>query len=1093
MPHLCLGRRDIMLIKEHEFERIVKSEDNRKLAESYYKAGTFDRFSVEYDASKEWIIVNAIFKARYYRNRIMIQIDNFNEVVKIQCDCPYCMANNGCAHVGAVLLKIISLPENTEIPYSELEDKQQEKFMLLQQQRTQMERMKEIQKSEENALQLIQRYQQQFDQSAQFLIQGNQIMLRSELEIVYDYFRSRLLVVSFKLGTNRMYMIKDIAQFLERLVQKEYFSYGKNLAFTHEMTAFEQNAQKMIDFMRRYPNNTATMVNSAKYILLTEENFDDYYEVFSALPYECTGIIFKEEQADLILTAQKEHQQQHTIWKIAQEGIIDFQYLGSYHAYRLEAGCLTRYTFDEQGKCLELIRQFRAQQQLIVSEERISDFYKYVLSDIHEHVLIEGLEEALLPKEETAIRLYGDLDETGEICLTLLVDYGYEKGYGFDQNNKRRSLTLERVEKILAAYAERIDYDLHQVYFSSNSERAYQFAQETLPLLAQWCEIYVSDALKSLGNVRRIEVKVGISLNEELLRIDVDSVDMDRDEIFDVLRSYHRKKKFHRLKNGQLLTLESKELEELNQLVEKLGVAPSSLSGHQLELPAYRAFTMDQLTETMKTIEFERKRPFEKFIADFQNHQKETMKIPAHYQTVLRDYQKEGVHWLKQISAYGFGGILADDMGLGKTLQMIVYLESEKRENRTSLVVCPSSLLLNWQDEINKFSDELTCICIMGSAQSRKRQIEQLKEVDVAIISYDYLRRDIEELKNFSFFCVILDEAQYIKNQKTKNALSVKKLQAEHRFALTGTPIENSLAELWSIFDFLMPNYLYPYHYFLNHFEKQIVKEQDEAVQKQLKCLVEPFILRRNKKEVLKELPEKIENTYTISFDEEERKLYLANLLQVNQELQSKMQINQTDRIAILAMLTRLRQICCEPRMLYDNIHTESSKLRGCLELIQALTLSNHKILLFSSFTSALDLIAEQLDLLSISYRMLTGKTDKETRRERVAEFQDGKVQVFLISLKAGGTGLNLTAAEAVIHYDPWWNISAQNQATDRAYRIGQNNNVQVFKLIMKDSIEEKILQLQMKKKNLADSFVEESQGSITTMSMNEIVDLLKL
>ena len=308
--------------------------------------------------------------------------------------------------------------------------------------------------------------------------------------------------------------------------------------------------------------------------------------------------------------------------------------------------------------------------------------------------------------------------------------------------------------------------------------------------------------------------------------------------------------------------------------------------------------------------------------------------------------------------------------------------------------------------------------------------------------------------------------------------------------ALSGTPIENSLAELWSVFDFLMPQYLFNYHYFQKHYETEIIKNNNEEVAEKLKKLVTPFILRRNKKDVLSELPDKIEVTQLIPFTQQESEIYFANLAQVNSELQGLFKEKVVDKIQILAMLTKLRQICCEPRMLYENIETASSKLKASLELINNYKQNNQKVLLFSSFTKVFDLLEDEFRLNGISYFKITGSTTKENRKEYVKRFQEGGADVFLISLKAGGTGLNLTRAEAVIHFDPWWNVSAQNQATDRAYRIGQYKNVQVHKLIMKDSIEEKILTLQEKKKQLSDMLVENNQGNITSLSKEEILEL---
>ena len=376
----------------------------------------------------------------------------------------------------------------------------------------------------------------------------------------------------------------------------------------------------------------------------------------------------------------------------------------------------------------------------------------------------------------------------------------------------------------------------------------------------------------------------------------------------------------------------------------------------------------------------------------------------------------------------------------------------------------------------------------MGSAKERKEIIKSYKQFDVMITSYDYIRKDYEQYKDIVFDFIVLDEAQYIKNQKTKNAIAVKSLEGKQRYALTGTPIENSLAELWSIFDFLNKDYLYNYRYFKSHYEAPIVKDHDEEVQTQLQKMISPFVLRRTKNEVLKDLPDKIENTVLVDFSEDEKKLYLAHLAQANQLL--KTLDGSKDRIQILAMLTKLRQICCEPRIVFDDVKHMSSKMEACLNIIQTYKDNNKKIIVFSSFKSLLNLLADELDKSKTSYYMLTGDTDKADRKGLVDAYQNDDTTVFLISLKAGGTGLNLTAAEGVIHFDPWWNMSAQNQATDRAYRIGQKNKVFVYKLIMADSIEEKIQTLQAAKKDLADRFVEGNSGSITTMSGEEIMSL---
>ena len=419
-----------------------------------------------------------------------------------------------------------------------------------------------------------------------------------------------------------------------------------------------------------------------------------------------------------------------------------------------------------------------------------------------------------------------------------------------------------------------------------------------------------------------------------------------------------------------------------------------------------------------------------------------------------------------------------------------------KRNNkRASLVVSPSSLTLNWQNEAKKFAKELKTLVIRGTLTERKRQIEEIDQYDLVITSYDLLKRDIELYlqKDYTFRYIIADEAQYLKNSNTQNAKSIKKIKADTRYALTGTPIENSLAELWSIFDFIMPGYLFTYKKFKTMYETPIVKEEDQETMQKLRMLIEPFVLRRNKKEVLTELPDKTITVLNNEMGEEQRNIYLSYLAQAKQELAEEIELNGYERsqIQILAALTRLRQICCHPSLFIEGYNEGSSKLEQCIEVIQDAVTSGHKILLFSGYTSMFEIMEKELKQRGIQYFKLTGSTKVDERIELVDEFnQNPAIKVFLISLKAGGTGLNLTGADMVIHYDPWWNLSTENQATDRAYRIGQKNNVQVYKLITKNSIEEKIYELQQKKAELVDNMLSTKTSFVNKLSKEEIMDL---
>ena len=435
----------------------------------------------------------------------------------------------------------------------------------------------------------------------------------------------------------------------------------------------------------------------------------------------------------------------------------------------------------------------------------------------------------------------------------------------------------------------------------------------------------------------------------------------------------------------------------------------------------------------------------------------------------------------------------------GKTLQMLAvilsYVNKEGKNAKPSLVVCPSSLTLNWLGECNKFTPTLKACVISGNAQEREKKISKIENYNLVITSYDSLKRDIEfyNQKSYQFKYMIADEAQYIKNNNTQNAKAIKQIMAITKFASTGTPIENSLSELWSIFDYIMPGYLFKYRKFKELYETPIVKDNNQEKMNSLKRMIEPFILRRIKKEVLTELPDKTVTILYNEMQEEQEKVYLAYLAKSKKEVAEEIKLNgfENSQIKILALLMRLRQICCHPSLFLEDYNGESSKLTQCIEVMEDAIASGHKILLFSGYTSMFEMIEKELKNKNISYLKLTGQTKVADRINLVDKFnEDESIKVFLISLKAGGTGLNLTGADMVIHYDPWWNLSAENQATDRTYRIGQKNNVQVYKLITKNSIEEKIYELQQKKAKLIDNMLSTQSTFINQLSKEDIMEL---
>ena len=411
------------------------------------------------------------------------------------------------------------------------------------------------------------------------------------------------------------------------------------------------------------------------------------------------------------------------------------------------------------------------------------------------------------------------------------------------------------------------------------------------------------------------------------------------------------------------------------------------------------------------------------------------------------------------------------------------------------LIVTPASLVYNWYNEFRRFAPHLPVVMVIGSAKEREHLIAQVPDQVILITSYDLLKRDIAHYEKLHFFCQVIDEAQFIKNHNTQAARAVKEIKAACRLALTGTPVENRLSELWSIFDYLMPGFLFGYQTFREELEMPIVQQQEEKAMERLQKMIRPFVLRRLKKDVLKDLPDKLEEDMYACMEGEQQKLYDAHVkrlaLMLDQQSDEEF---RSAKIQILAELTRLRQLCCNPSLVYSDYKDHSAKEEMCLDLIRNAVNGGHKILLFSQFTSMLEILCNRLEEEGITFYTLTGAASKEKRRESVEQFQQDDTSVFCISLKAGGTGLNLTAADIVIHYDPWWNLAVQNQATDRAHRIGQKNAVTVYRLVTKGTIEENIIRLQEKKKELADQVLGGEgveSGSFTREELKEIIGIL--
>lgn len=629
-----------------------------------------------------------------------------------------------------------------------------------------------------------------------------------------------------------------------------------------------------------------------------------------------------------------------------------------------------------------------------------------------------------------------------------------------------------------------------QVYLDQE-DAIYDFLFEILPQLEKDVDIFATAAVKSVTRITeyRPKARLDVDLGTNWLEVSFDMEGLDDQQIQSVLRNLAEKKKYYRMPGGAFLSLEQEGFAEIHRLFDELDLKRPEMDGSRIRMPAVKGFQlMDQFSHARGV---QLGKTLRKLWDNLRNPDNLDFDVPSGLEPVLRDYQKYGFQWLKTLSHYGLGGILADDMGLGKTIQSIAYIVSEIQNSADNgnnpttpvLIVSPASLIYNWERECKKFAPELRTLVAAGDRQERSEMMSDLSEVDVWITSYPLLRRDIDWYEKQNFRALFLDEAQAIKNHASLTAHAVRRLHAGQRFALTGTPIENSLEELWSIFEAVFPGLF------------SGKKSFSELPREKIARIVRPFILRRLKREVLTELPEKIETVQPSELSTEQKQLYLAYLEKLQSDIIRDLATDgfQKSRMKILAGLTRLRQLCCHPALFVDGYDGSSGKLEQLLEIIDECRGSNKRMLIFSQFTSMLDIIRRELNARELPYFYLDGSTPSAERIEMCQQFNDGARDVFLISLKAGGTGLNLTGADTVVLYDLWWNPAVEQQAADRAHRIGQKNVVQVIRLVAQGTIEEKMLELQQRKKDLIEEVIQPGEASVSSLTEEDIRELLQI
>ena len=607
----------------------------------------------------------------------------------------------------------------------------------------------------------------------------------------------------------------------------------------------------------------------------------------------------------------------------------------------------------------------------------------------------------------------------------------------------------------------------------------------------QICSHIVATVLNGLENLNKetndeyIDQNITINPNITLdisqsrngymgMKLDIEGVDSN--EYREIFSSYKNNNRLYRMKNGAYLDLKDKDIEQAFKLIDILNIYNDF---DNMKIPNNKAIYLEKLIEDEDLSFVNGSKYVSNVVKKFDKVKSKNYEIPKDLNATLRDYQVSGFEFFKTLSDYQFGGILADEMGLGKTIQTIAFLLSNK--DKKSIVITPTALIYNWKNELEKFAPTLKVGLLHAAKSEREKILDNIDNYDVILTTYTTYKNDIDKYKNINFDYCIIDEAQNIKNPDAIITKAIKNVNAKVRFALTGTPIENNLMELWSIFDFIMPGYLYNKSKF-----KSIFVNNDKNII-ELKNLIKPFILRRTKKEVITELPDKIEQKIIIDLEKEHKRAYKGYVNLITRKIKE----NNQDNITVFSYLTKLRQLCLSPELMVKNYQGRNSKLDVLINIIN--DSSDEKILVFSQFTKVLEVIGKRLNEENISYSYLDGKTSAKDRVKLVEEFNTNNNKVFLISLKAGGTGLNLTSANIVVHFDPWWNPAVEDQASDRAHRIGQKNVVNVIKLIAKGTAEERVINLQETKKELIEDVINgnlDNSSTLKNLSKDDIIDL---
>ncbi len=1029
------------------------------------------------------------------RHHVHLELYGDGEKPSASCDCPESGPDGGfCRHIAAVLLRIHELqgasPRNEDAPVITNEHIYLARSMISIFDQTPAEAG-----SEEPIL---------FDEPE--MVNVEYICTASNAN------RKPTLTIEVKLGVKRLYTIQKIKQLLEHVENGTPYGIAKLFTLDPAVHRFRETDRAILHLLGEIARNEAAYRDS--HLMYAFSGYANNERILFIPPFAWERLLPLLLKADVRLvhggetyTGLKEEsghvplvfrfsQPSQEVYRIAVEGLQHVTVLEAYNVC-LEGGRIYRMDPASCKQIGELKNMFSrtSGHQVLISPAHLEMFLSRVIPGLKRigPVIFEDDVQSRIVTAPLTAKLF--LDRQGERLLARL-----EFVYGDVSLDPLavRSGRPARTDRILMRDGEkenRVMGLIEQIPFRydgitlhlDDEDDIYHFLFRTLPQLHKWTEVYATPEVEQMLEKppRPPKIMIDLSPGTDWLEVRFDMDGIDEEEIRSLLRHLVEKKKYYKMPNGAYVSLEEESYSQIGRLLEEMDLKRGELKDARLQVSVARGLRFLDPEEAAPGVKLGQR--FRELIENIRHPDSLDFPVPEPLAPILRDYQKFGFQWMKTLAHYRFGGILADDMGLGKTLQSIAFLLSElpqiREEGLPALIVCPASLTFNWLNELKKFAPGIRAVVVEGDKETRGGILEDLSGVDVLITSYPLLRRDSAAFSGLRFSVLILDEAQAIKNHATQTAQTVKEIRARHRFALTGTPVENRLEELWSIFDAVFPELFWNRRRFSELTPEQVARK------------IRPFLLRRLKTDVLTELPEKIETVQTSELLPEQKKLYVAYLSRLQEETIKRIREDgfQKSRMHILAGMTRLRQLCCHPAMFVEGYDGASGKLEQLIEIVESCRESGKRMLIFSQFTEMLGIIRGELERLGAAFFYLDGQTPGRERVELCRRFNAGEGELFLISLKAGGTGLNLTGADTVLLYDLWWNPAVEQQAADRAHRIGQKNVVQVIRLVTLGTIEEKMYELQQRKRDLIDVVVKPGEEGLSSLGEEDIRELLMI